>query len=184
MKIRKSVYYHLLMLPGMIFLIIFSFVPMFGLIMAFQKYIPAKGIFSSKWVSFDNFKYIFTIPDSKAVFSNTLIIAISKIILGIVIPVCFALLLNEIRHKLFSKTVQTVVYLPHFLSSVVLAPVVQFIFAMDGPVNKLREFFGGEMRDSVGFTATFGKRLQWCDCGASFMGGISKRLGGRGGSRG
>lgn len=132
------------MLPGMIFLIIFSFVPMFGIVMAFQKYIPAKGILASKWVGFDNFKYIFTIPDSKMIFSNTLIIAISKIILGIIIPVCFALLLNEIHHKIFSKIVQTVVYLPHFLSWVVLAPVVQFMFAMYGPINKLNTFLGGE----------------------------------------
>ncbi|OYP21903.1 protein lplB, partial [Lachnotalea glycerini] len=60
---KKQIYYHALMLPGMIFLIIFSFVPMFGIIMAFQNYIPEKGILKSKWVNWDNFKFIFTKPD-------------------------------------------------------------------------------------------------------------------------
>ncbi|PXV91213.1 putative aldouronate transport system permease protein [Lachnotalea glycerini] len=135
---KKQIYYHALMLPGMIFLIIFSFVPMFGIIMAFQNYIPAKGILKSKWVNWDNFKFIFTIPDSKQIFLNTIIIAFGKMLLGIIVPVCFALLLNEISRKVFKKTVQTIVYLPHFLSWVVLAAVVQYIFAYDGPINSLR----------------------------------------------
>lgn len=140
-KSKKQLYYHAMMLPGMIFLAIFSFIPMFGIVMAFQNYIPAKGILKSKWVNFDNFKFIFTIPDSKQIFINTIIIALGKMILGVIIPVCFALLLNEIRRKIFKKTVQTIVYLPHFLSWVVLATVVQFIFSYEGPINSVLSFF-------------------------------------------
>ncbi|MBB5195804.1 ABC transporter permease [Anaerocolumna cellulosilytica] len=136
-KPKKQLYYHVMMLPGMIFLAIFSFVPMFGIIMAFQNYIPAKGILNSKWVNFDNFKFIFTIPDSKQIFFNTITIALGKMILGVIVPVCFALLLNEIRRKAFKKTIQTIVYLPHFLSWVVLASVVQYIFSYEGPINSI-----------------------------------------------
>lgn len=136
-KSKKQLYYHAMMLPGMIFLAMFSFAPMFGIVMAFQNYIPAKGILKSKWVNFDNFKFIFTIPDSKQIFFNTITIALGKMILGIIVPVCFALLLNEIRRKAFKKTIQTIVYLPHFLSWVVLASVVQYIFSFDGPINSI-----------------------------------------------
>lgn len=136
-KSKKQLYYHAMLLPGMIFLLIFSFIPMFGIVMAFQNYIPAKGIMKSDWVGWENFKFMFTIPDSKQIFVNTIIIALGKMLLGIIIPVCFALLLNEIRKKFFKKTVQTIVYLPHFLSWVVLATVVQYIFSYDGPINSL-----------------------------------------------
>lgn len=140
-KSKKQLFYHGMMLPGMIFLTLFSFVPMFGIIMAFQNYVPAKGILKSKFVGLINFKFMFTLPDSRQIFINTLIIAIGKIVLGIVIPICFALLLNEIKHKTMKKTVQTIVYLPHFLSWVVLATVIQYIFSYDGPLNAILAMF-------------------------------------------
>ncbi|HEX3022596.1 MAG TPA: sugar ABC transporter permease, partial [Lachnospiraceae bacterium] len=96
-KIKKQFSYHLMMLPGMIFLIIFSFVPMFGIIMAFQDYIPAKGILNSRWVGLENLKFLFVLPDSKQILINTVIIAFWKMVLSIIVPVAFALLLNEIR---------------------------------------------------------------------------------------
>ncbi len=131
-----------MLLPGMIILAIFTFIPMSGLVMAFQNFIPAKGISGSKWIGLDNFKFLFVLPDSKQILINTLIIALGKMILGIVIPVCFALLLNEIRIKWFKKVVQTVVYLPHFLSWVILASVLQYIFGYDGPINAILSGFG------------------------------------------
>src|SRR5699024_8002974 len=96
-KRNSQIMYHLMLLPGMIFLLIFSFVPMFGIIMAFMDYVPAKGIFGSDWVGFDNFKYMFQIPDSLKILNNTLIISAGKVIFGTLVPVIFALLLNEIR---------------------------------------------------------------------------------------
>lgn len=136
-KSKKQIYYHMMLLPGMIFLLLFSFAPMFGVILAFQNYIPAKGITRSNWVGLDNFRFLFVLPDSRQIIVNTVIIALGKMILGIIIPVCFALLLNEIRLKFFKRTVQTIVYLPHFLSWVILASVVQYSFSYDGPVNSL-----------------------------------------------
>ncbi|WP_097015053.1 ABC transporter permease [Anaerocolumna aminovalerica] len=140
--LKREMSYHLMLLPGMLVLVLFTFVPLFGLVMAFQNYVPAKGICGSKFVGLQNFKFLFVLPDSKQILINTLIIALGKMILAIVIPVCFALLLNEIRIKWFKKTVQTVVYLPHFLSWVILASVVQFIFGYDGPVNAILSLFG------------------------------------------
>ena len=140
----NQINYHLMILPGLIFLIIFSYIPMFGSIMAFQDFIPAKGIFHSRWVGLENFQYILTMPDSGEIFSNTLVIAILKIIFGLIAPVAFALLINEIRVLHFKKAVQTIVYLPHFLSWVVLASVVMNIFAYDGPINQFTSVFGAK----------------------------------------
>lgn len=143
MKKRKSqLGYHMMLAPGMMFLILFSFIPMFGIIMAFQDYIPTKGILGSPWVGLDNFKYMLEIPDSMSILKNTLIIAIGKIILSTIVPITFALLLNEIRIKWAKKTIQTVVYLPHFLSWAVLAVVVANIFYFEGPVNAFLGMFG------------------------------------------
>ena len=141
-KKKISIGYHMMLAPGMMFLILFSFIPMFGIIMAFQDYIPTKGILGSPWVGLDNFKYMLEIPDSMSILKNTLIIAIGKIILSTIVPITFALLLNEIRIKWAKKTIQTVVYLPHFLSWAVLAVVVANIFSFEGPVNAFLGMFG------------------------------------------
>ena len=134
--------YHLMLAPGMLFLLIFSFIPMFGIIMAFEDYIPAKGIFGSEWVGLENFKYMLEIPDSMKILRNTLVIAVGKIILGTLVPIIFALLLNEIRLKWAKKSIQTIVYLPNFLSWAVLAAVFINIFDYHGPVNNFLQAFG------------------------------------------
>lgn len=134
--------YHLMLLPGMLLLILFSFVPMFGVVIAFQKFSPAKGILHSKFVGFDNFLYMFQLPDSKQVFLNTVIIATMKIIANLVVPLVFALLLNEIRVVWFKRTFQTIVYLPYFLSWVILASTLMNIFSLDGVINQVLSFLG------------------------------------------
>ncbi len=141
-KIKSQSMYHIMMLPGMLFLFVFSYIPMFGIIMAFQDYVPAKGILGSKYVGLKHFKYMFSLPDIGQIFANTMIIAIGKIILGTFMAICFAILLNEIRSKFFKKSVQTIVYLPHFLSWVVLAAVVVNMVNLDGIVNVLLETIG------------------------------------------
>lgn len=140
---REEVTFHLMLLPGMIILAIFVFAPLFGSVMAFENYVPAKGLLRSKWVGLSNFDFIFSLPDSKQVFMNTLIIAFAKLIVNIIIPVTFAILLNEIRVGICKKTFQTIVYLPHFLSWVVLATVITNMFSLDGPINSVVSFFGG-----------------------------------------
>lgn len=141
---RERKMFHLMMMPGMIMLFIFVFVPLFGSLMAFQNYVPAKGILGSKWVGLENFKFIFSLPDSRQVFVNTLVIAFAKLIFNIIVPVLFAILLNEITVSVCKKFFQTVVYLPHFLSWVVLATVVTNMFSFSGPFNAVISAFGGE----------------------------------------
>lgn len=132
-----QLYYHGMMLPGFIFLILFNFVPMFGVIMAFQDYRPAKGFFGSDFVGLNHFKYLFEMPDSFELFRNTLIIALGKIVLTTIMSIAFAILLNEVKNRALKKSVQTVVYLPHFLSWVVLALVVKNLFSVDGSINAM-----------------------------------------------
>lgn len=142
--------YHLMMLPGILFLLVFSYVPMVGIITAFQDYIPAKGMFGSEFVGLKHFIYMFKLPDIAQVISNTLVIAIAKIVLGTLMAIIFSVLLNEIRIKFVKKSVQTIVYLPHFLSWVVLASVVVNMFSLDGIVNQILAFFGLEHVNFLG----------------------------------
>lgn len=138
----SQVMYHAMMAPGMLFILIFSYIPMFGIVMAFQDYVPAKGILGSEFVGMKNFSYMFSLPDVGRIFVNTLFIALGKILLGTVMAIAFAILLNEIRVRFFKRTVQTIVYLPHFLSWVVLAAVVVNMVNLDGPVNQILAALG------------------------------------------
>lgn len=137
-------HYYLMLLPGMAWLILFSVVPMFGIVMAFQNYNPGKGLFHSEWVGLENFHYMFQLNDSKTVIANTLVIAVGKIVFNLLVPLVFAILLNELRNLRYKKFVQTVVYLPHFLSWVIMATIVIGIFGYYGVVNRVIEIFGGD----------------------------------------
>ena len=126
----------------MIFLIIFSFIPMLGVVMAFQDYKPWLGITGSQWVGLDNFRYLFQRNDSMQVIWNTLIIAILKMVFNLLVPFIFAILLNEIRKVGVQRTIQTLVYLPHFLSWVILGGILLDLLATDGFVNQILGSFG------------------------------------------
>ena len=137
-------HYFIMLMPGLIWLILFSVVPMFGIVIAFQDYHPVRGIFGSEWVGLEHFIYMFTLNETKSIFLNTIFIAVMKIIGHLIIPLLFALMLNEVRVALFKRTVQTVVYLPHFLSWVILGGILLDIFAYRGPINQLLQWFGVE----------------------------------------
>ena len=139
---KERLTFHLMLLPGMIVLLIFVFVPLLGSVMAFQDYKVGLGFFRSPWVGLENFRIIFTFRDSVQVFWNTLIIAFGKLVLNAIVPVLFSILLNELGGKIFKRTFQTIVYLPHFLSWVVLATVVTNMFSLDGPINAFLGLFG------------------------------------------
>ena len=143
-KLKDQLTYYLMCAPGMLWLVLFSIVPMTGILMAFQDYKPKKGIFGSKFIGLENFEYLFSMKDARNVIVNTLIIALAKIVLNLIIPLTFALLLNEVRNMKYKRTVQTIVYLPHFLSWVILASILTNIFGFDGIVNKLAGLFGAE----------------------------------------
>lgn len=140
----ESLIYISMLTPGIIFLIIFSIIPLFGLTIAFQDYVPAKGFTGSKWVGLDNFEFMFLIPDSAKIFVNTLVIAVAKIIAGIIVPVTFALFLNEVKNNVTKKLVQTIVIVPNFLSWVILGNIFISMFALDGIVNQTIGIFGVE----------------------------------------
>lgn len=141
---RTVLSYHSMVLVGMTWLVLFNIVPMFGIVMAFQNYNPMLGLTGSEFVGLENFRYLFSMSDSSRVIRNTIIIAVSKLVLNVVVPLTFALLLNEIRRTRFKKTVQTMVYLPHFLSWVILASILLEMFSYKGVVNTICSFFGME----------------------------------------
>ncbi|ADL35887.1 sugar ABC transporter permease protein [Butyrivibrio proteoclasticus B316] len=136
-NIASEVFYQCMMLPGMVFVVLFNLVPMLGVIMAFQDYKPAKGFLGSKFVGLKHYIYLFQIPDGFNIFRNTLVIAIGKIVIGTLMAIVFSILLNEIRHVWLKKGIQTVVYLPHFLSWVILATAIKNLFRLDGFVNAI-----------------------------------------------
>jgi putative aldouronate transport system permease protein len=146
MKRRTALQFHysLMILPGFLWLFLFSMVPMYGIVMAFQDFNPSRGFFRSRWTGLENFEYLFMLGDSKQVMINTLVIAVGKMILNLLIPLFFALLLNEIRARTYKKFIQTIVYLPHFISWVILASVVLNIFGYRGVINSITAVFGAE----------------------------------------
>lgn len=135
---------YVMILPSFVLAIIFCYVPMGGLIMAFQNYKPWLGIFGSEFVGMDNFRQIFEFRESYQAIINTLIIAVSKIVLGLIVPVIMALLLNEVKNMGLKKGIQTLVYLPHFLSWVTVAGMLRDILGLDGIVNSFLQKFGME----------------------------------------
>ncbi|MBO0589049.1 ABC transporter permease subunit [Sporosarcina sp. E16_8] len=153
--INTGLSYHVMLLPGMIFLFIFTYIPMAGIFMAFQDYVPAKGLLASPFVGLENFSYMFSLPDISKIFRNTIVIALGKIILGTLLAIVFSIILNEIRLKFLKNSIQTIVYLPHFLSWVVLASVVLNMFNLDGSVNQILTFFGFEKMNFLGSNKLF-----------------------------
>jgi len=132
MKRIKDWPFHLMILPSLLFLIVFNYVPMLGIVISFQDFKPWLGITGSPWVGWDNFKLLFERQDSVQVIWNTFIIAGLKIVFNLLVPFIFALLLNEIRKAYLSRTIQTLVYLPHFLSWVILGGILVDILSTDG----------------------------------------------------
>lgn len=126
---------YVLLLPSIVCVLIFSYAPMGGLFMAFQDYKPWLGIFGSEFVGLENFRRIFEFPESYQAIINTVIIAVWKIGIGLIVPVFVALLLNEVRQTGLKKGIQTLVYLPHFLSWVTVAGMLKDILGLDGIVN-------------------------------------------------
>jgi len=134
---------HLMVLPSLLFLIAFNYLPMAGIVMAFQDFKPRLGIAGSKWVGLDNFRLLFDREDSIQVIWNTLIIAVLKMIFNLIAPFTFAIFLNEVRKELFKRYVQTMVYLPHFLSWVLLGGILIDVLSQDGGfINRIIESLG------------------------------------------
>jgi putative aldouronate transport system permease protein len=136
---------HILLVPALLCLIIFKYTPMYGLIIAFQDFNIFAGISGSDWVGLANFKKLFTSPEFLNVLRNTLLISIYKIVFLFPIPIILAVLLNEIKNTIFKKSVQTVIYLPHFLSWIIVSGLFINILSINGGiVNNIIEKIGGQ----------------------------------------
>lgn len=134
---------HLMLVPGIIVVLLFSYGPMVGIVIAFQNFIPAKGIFHSEWVGLDHFRYIYNLSETREVLRNTVFIAFMKIIGGLVAPLVTALLLNEIRKKFYKRSVQTIIYMPHFMSWVIMAGIlIDVLSPTSGIVNQFIAWLG------------------------------------------
>ena len=132
---------YIMVLPVLIYYILFCYVPMYGTLMAFQDYDPAWGILGSPWVGFSNFVDFFTGEYFFRLVKNTLTISISSLVFGFPAPILLALLINEFRSKKFVKTVQTITYLPHFISLVVVCAMIKNFVSADGIIGGIYSAF-------------------------------------------
>ena len=142
---RHTAVLHLMLLPAVVITLIYSYCPMFGIVMVFQKFDPVRSFLNSPWIGLDNFRFIVNLPGSFQVLWNTIYISLFKIIGLIIVPVTFALLLNDVRGKGFKRISQTMVYLPNFLSWIILGGIlIDILSPSEGIVNQLLGHIGIE----------------------------------------
>lgn len=142
--LKKNKQLYLLVLPVVIFYLVFSYKPMYGVIIAFKQFNPSKGILGSDWVGFKYFIDFFQGNYFGRVFKNTLVISISSIVFGFPAPIILALLINELRRKWFSRVVQTISYIPHFVSLVVVCGMLSDFSQIGGLISSAVEYFTGK----------------------------------------
>lgn len=142
--LRRNWMLYLMLLPTLVLFIIFSYYPMYGLVMAFQKFNPGLGFFKSPWVGMGNFERLLNSPTFPRVVGNTLIIATAKLVTGQITAIFLALLFNEIRVVWYKRLIQNFLYMPHFLSWVVLGGILMEILAPMGLIGKLQQAIGIE----------------------------------------
>lgn len=140
-RLRRNIwrdrYLFLLISPVVVYYVIFHYVPMYGAIIAFKDFSPGEGILGSPWVGLENFRTFFESFYFVRVVKNTFLLSLYSLLWGFPVPIIFALLLNELRHQLFKRSVQTISYLPHFISVVVVTGmIVKFVSPNDGVINK------------------------------------------------
>lgn len=144
-KFKKELPLHLMIWPGLILVLIFCYGPMAGIVIAFQKFIPAKGIFGSEWIGIENFKYVMNLPNTMRILWNTIYISLMKIVTGLVVPLTISLMLNEIMNVYIKRSIQTIIYLPHFLSWIILGGILIDVLSPNtGILNKFIGLFGIE----------------------------------------
>lgn len=143
LNLYKYKFMYLLLLPGIIYLLVFHYYPLYFLVVAFKKYSVFKGIEGSPWIGFHNFRIFFSNEWFNQALWNTIIISFMKKLFGFPIPIILAILLNEIRHSIYKRTVQTVIYLPHFLSWVIVGGIwITLLSPSGGLVNEILKLFG------------------------------------------
>jgi len=142
-KLLRELPLHVMLIPAVILVGIYSYGPMLGISIAFQKFVPTRGLFGSEWVGLQNFATLFNLPNFWPVIRNTVFIALAKMILGVLVPVVFALMLNELSKPRFKRSVQTMAYLPNFLSWIILAGIFRDLLSpSSGVVSILLQGIG------------------------------------------
>lgn len=141
-NVRKYWPYYVMVLPGVIFFLMFRYVPMLGSVIAFQDYSVFKGFLDSDWVGLRHFKALFAYPDFKRIFTNTLVLGLLKTVLIFPIPVLLSLMLNEVKNLRLKKVMQTSVYIPYFLSWVIVGGLIFDLFGIGGLFNNVRNILG------------------------------------------
>ncbi|MBG9451250.1 sugar ABC transporter permease [Cytobacillus firmus] len=149
-KILSNYQLYLFLLPALIYFIVFHYVPMYGVLIAFKDFVATKGIMGSPWVGFKHFERFFDSYQFWTLIKNTLGLSITQLIVGFPLPIFLALMLNQIRSERYKRFVQTVVYAPHFISVVVLAGMIYVFFSNNGLINNIILIFGG---DPISFMA-------------------------------
>lgn len=140
---KRDIFLYMLALPGILFMILFKYVPMWGIIIAFQNYSPYRGVLGSDWVGLEHFIRFFSNPDFMMLFRNTMAINLMNLVFYFPLPIIIALLLNEVMSKPFKKLLQSIVYLPHFLSWVIIVGItIMMLTRTDGSINNLLVYFG------------------------------------------
>nr|WP_239624712.1 ABC transporter permease subunit [Paenibacillus sp. H1-7] len=163
-------YLYLMLVPALVYYLIFHYIPMYGAIVAFKDFSITKGILGSDWAGFKHFAYLFSQDKFWQVIENTVIISLYRLTFGFPAPIIVALLLNEVRSRLFKQTVQTAIYLPHFISWVILGGLLLNLLSTDnGVINNIIKAFGGEpvgfMSDESYFRSTLVFSMIWKEFG-------------------
>jgi putative aldouronate transport system permease protein len=144
-QMRNNWDVYLMVLPGLLLLLMFRYLPMYGVIVAFKNYNVVRGILGSDWIGFENFQRLTYSFEFKRAFRNTLLLSTIKMVFGMPVPIIFALLLNELRNIVYKRITQTIVYIPHFISWVVVGGIfMDLLSPSTGIVNKLIESLGGK----------------------------------------
>ncbi|MCM8711700.1 ABC transporter permease subunit [Clostridium sp. SYSU_GA19001] len=153
--IRKNTVIYLMAVPMLLYFIIFSYIPMTGIIMAFKRYSPALGIFNSPWIGFKNFYDFFNSYYFFRLLRNTFLLSFYDLLFNFPIPIVFALLLNEIKGKFFKRTIQTISYMPYFISMVVICGIISEFTNSNGVITQLLSIFGFEKKNLLGQASMF-----------------------------
>lgn len=142
-RLVRNRYMYIMILPGLVYFIIFKYVPMWGLIISFQDYLPYKGILGSEWVGFKHFEKLFSEPEFWTILRNTFVLFFFNLLFYFPVPIMLAIMLNEVGRPFFKRFVQTIVYIPHFLSWVIIVSISYVMLTMDGGIiNQLLVYFG------------------------------------------
>ncbi len=169
-RLKKDKWMYILLLPGLLYFLIFKYVPMWGALIAFKNYQPFTGFWGSEWVGFEHFRNFFQNPDFFKLLRNTLLLSLYNLLFFFPAPIVLALLLNEIRISFYKRTIQTLIYVPHFISMVIVASITYVLLTTQGGVvNQFIESRGGTpidfLADPDWFRPLIILQTIWKECG-------------------